>query len=180
MDRRGHRLRFTAVSVLVVLALTGFSTGRGHRGGSHGGDGGGGCSSSGQDHDGSSSGGGTSGSRYHDYDDDDDTTTTGGGGSTAQTPTQTPTGQDVADVRLVRCATADNPKARLDVRNYNATDGTFSVHVAFEDAEGVTVDERTMDVKVAARNWAVVEVPLEPAVAAKVEHCEAEPVAPSA
>lgn len=164
------------MSVLVVLALTGFSTGRGHR--SHGDDGGGGCSSSGQDHDGSSSGGGTSGSRYDD--DDDGDLTTGGGGSTARTATPSPTTSDVADVRLERCATAEEPKARLGVSNYNATKGVFSVHIAFQDASGVTLEERTMDVTVAARDSVLLEVVLDRAVAARVAHCEAEPVAPSA
>ncbi|MFI6936644.1 hypothetical protein [Streptomyces sp. NPDC050287] len=59
MNTRGHTrtLKFTAVLAMVVLALTGFSTGRhGHRGGSGSSSGGsGGCSSSSQDHDGSSS-----------------------------------------------------------------------------------------------------------------------------
>ncbi|MGW7609749.1 hypothetical protein ACWGKW_21225 [Streptomyces sp. NPDC054766] len=64
MYTRGRRLRFTVVSVMVVLALTGFSSGRGHRSRSHDSGGGGGCSSSRQDHDSSSS-----------------STTSGGGGS---------------------------------------------------------------------------------------------------
>ncbi|MET8023407.1 hypothetical protein [Streptomyces avermitilis] len=85
MYTRGRTLKFTAVLAIVVLALTGFSRGRGH-GGSHS-SGGGGCSSSSQNHDSSSSstsGGGsyssgstTSGSGSDDsyddsYDDSDD------------------------------------------------------------------------------------------------------------
>ncbi|WP_189713310.1 hypothetical protein [Streptomyces phaeofaciens] len=180
MDRRGNRLRFAAVSVLVVLALTGFSTGksRGHDSGDDGG-----CSSSGQDHDGSSSGGGPSSSgpsasRDHDYglDATIDTTDTGGGGSVAQTPART----DVADIRLERCATADVPNARLYVSNYNDTEGVFLLHVDFVDASGDFVEERTMKVKVAARDWTMVQVNLDPADAAKVDHCEVEPVAKSA
>ncbi|OIJ63999.1 hypothetical protein [Streptomyces mangrovisoli] len=65
---RGRRVRWVVVSAMVVLALTGFSSGRGHSGRSrHSGVGsgsGGGCSNSRQDHDSSSSasgGGGSSG-----------------------------------------------------------------------------------------------------------------------
>ncbi|BAC71524.1 hypothetical protein AQJ43_05120 [Streptomyces avermitilis] len=54
MYTRGRTLKFAAVLTMVVLALTGFSRGRGH--GGHGGhSGGGGCSSSSQNHDSSSS-----------------------------------------------------------------------------------------------------------------------------
>ncbi|MFF1374669.1 hypothetical protein [Streptomyces sp. NPDC058308] len=84
MKNRGSTLKVTAVLVLSALALTGFTTGRGHGGSSRhgsGGGGGGGCSSSSQDHDSSSSsssgssGYGSSGSSTSGgsgYDDDDD------------------------------------------------------------------------------------------------------------
>ncbi|MEU9271578.1 hypothetical protein AB0E04_40050 [Streptomyces sp. NPDC048251] len=54
MYMRGRRLRFTAVSAMVVLALTGFSSGRGDGSASHDSGGGAGCSSSSQDQDTSS------------------------------------------------------------------------------------------------------------------------------
>ncbi|MFD6960357.1 hypothetical protein [Streptomyces venezuelae] len=88
-------LKITAALTLSTLALTGFTTGRGHGGGSRhsdGGGGGGGCSNSSQDHDssssnssgssGSSSGGSsTSGSGY---DDDDDMYGSGGSGDSGR------------------------------------------------------------------------------------------------
>ncbi|MFD4628560.1 hypothetical protein ACFVYR_01470 [Streptomyces sp. NPDC058284] len=85
MTHRGRTLKVTATLVLTALALTGFTTGRGHGGSSRhgsGGGGGGGCSSSSQDHDSSSSsssggyggsgasGSTTSGGSSHDDDDD--------------------------------------------------------------------------------------------------------------
>ncbi|MET7846750.1 hypothetical protein ABZT48_00595 [Streptomyces avermitilis] len=109
MYTRGRTLKFAAVLAIVVLALTGFSRGRGH-GGSHSG-GGGGCSSSSQNHDSSSSstsGGGsyssgstTSGSGSDDsyddsYDDSDDdsygsSSSSSGGSSGGSTYNRRPT-----------------------------------------------------------------------------------------
>ncbi|ELS53965.1 hypothetical protein STVIR_4988 [Streptomyces viridochromogenes Tue57] len=163
-------LRLTAVSVLVVLALTGFK-GRGHGGSDGGGSGGGGgCSSSGQDHDSSSTSGGTSGSGHHDYDDADDYGGTSGGGSSSAL-------QD-ATVRLVSCASTDTPYATAEVTNPNSTGGCFTVTVDFLDAASHRVERRTEDEFVAANETVSVQVDLSGAgVAAKVDHCEAEPYA---
>ena len=88
MTSRGKTLKLTAVSTLVVLALTGFSTGRGHGGGSgsHDGGGGGGCSSSSQNHD--SSSGGSHRDHYDDddYDDDDYGSGSSGGSEATASP----------------------------------------------------------------------------------------------
>ncbi|WP_055564938.1 hypothetical protein [Streptomyces atriruber] len=96
MANRGRILKITAALTLTSLALTGFTTGRGHGGGSRhggGGGGGGGCSNSSQDHDSSSSsssgssgsgssGSGSSGSTSSGsgYDDDDDVYGSSSGG----------------------------------------------------------------------------------------------------
>ncbi|MET8169883.1 hypothetical protein ABZT34_37595 [Streptomyces sp. NPDC005329] len=177
MDRRGQKLKFTAVAVVVVLALTGFSTSKGHsRAGRHSGGGGGGCSSSSQNHDSSSSSsGGSSGSTYHDYDDDDDYTddTYGDGGSSSTSTTQ----QD-ATVKLIDCATPSEAYATVEVTNPNATGGYFTVTVDFLDAGSDTVEERSAEEYVAANGSATVQVALStPAVAAKVDRCEPEPYA---
>ncbi|MEV5902918.1 hypothetical protein OG613_20790 [Streptomyces sp. NBC_00015] len=178
MDRRGRKLRFAAVAVCVVLALTGFSTSKGH-GRSHGG-GGGGCSSSDQNHDSSSStsgstSSGSSGSTYHDYDDDDDYTddTYGDGGSSS-----TSTAQQDATVELVDCATPSEAYATVEVTNPNATGGYFTVTVDFLDAGSRRVEQRSTDEYVAGNDSSTVQVDLSsPGVAAKVDHCEPEPYA---
>lgn len=178
MDRRGRRLRFTAGAVLVVLALTGFSTSRGH-GHSSGHGSGGGCSSSSQDHDSSSSSssGGTSGSRYHDYDDDDDDYTGGtSGGSGSSTPSATL--RDAA-VKLIDCATPSRPYATVELTNPNATGGYFTVTVDFRDAGSGRVEQRNEDAYAAGNGTATVRVDLSaPSAAAKIDHCEAQPIAP--
>ncbi|WP_340378109.1 hypothetical protein U5640_25775 [Streptomyces sp. SS7] len=164
MHTRGYgKFRFAAVSVLVVLALTGFSTGSHHgigkssgkhRSGSSDSDssgGGGGCSSSSQDHDGSSS-----------------------GGSSATT------GQD-AVVDLLTCATESDPYATLRLTNPNSTGDHFTVTVRFYDAGSRELEERTAEAYVAGDDTTTVQVALSGAsVAAKVDHCEPDPYAPVA
>ncbi|MFI2509416.1 hypothetical protein [Streptomyces sp. NPDC018972] len=148
MNPRGNTLKLTVVSALVVLTLTGFSTGRG---GGSGGDGsGGGCSSSDQNHDSSSSSGGGS---HRDHDDDDDHDTSGGGGSGDASASV----QD-ATVELVTCASEASPYATVEVTNPNATDGVFTVTVIFEDTAGAEVAARTQDVDVPANDTATVRV----------------------
>ncbi|MFI0505863.1 hypothetical protein ACH3WN_23875 [Streptomyces albogriseolus] len=138
MTSRGKTLRLAAVSTLVVLALTGFSTGRGH-GGSSGDGGGGGCSSSSQNHD-SSSGG-----SHRDYDDDDDYDDygSGSGGSGGSEASMSP---DAATVTLVDCASEETPYATVEVANTDTVDGTFSVTVVFRDAAGEELDRGTEEV----------------------------------
>ncbi|MCX5265257.1 hypothetical protein [Streptomyces sp. NBC_00199] len=183
MDRRGRKLRFTAVAVLVVLALTGFSTSRGHGHGHSSGHGsGGGCSSSSQDHDSSSSSssGGTSGSRYHDYDDDDDDDYTSGtsGGSSSSAPSTT-TLRD-ATVKLLSCASQNQPYATVEITNPNATGGRFTVAVDFLDAGSDRLAKQTAQQYVAGNETTTVRVDLSGSAAAEVDHCEPEPYAPAA
>ncbi|WP_030989521.1 hypothetical protein [Streptomyces sp. NRRL WC-3744] len=179
MHRRGHMLRLTAVSVLVVLALTGFKS-RGH---GHGGSGGG-CSSSSQDHDSSSStssGGGYGSGTHHDYDDDDDyygdDTSAGSSGGSAGTPT--PSEHQDGTARLVSCATAKKPYATIEVTNPNAADSSFDVHITFEDADDKTVDGTIKEVDVPASGTRTIRVPLTNAKenATEVDHCDLDPVA---
>ncbi|MFF8447976.1 hypothetical protein ACF06Q_09780 [Streptomyces leeuwenhoekii] len=188
MNRRVRAVRFAAVSALVVLALTGFSTGRGH-GGGHGGEGGGGggCSSSGQDHDGSSSssGGGSyqdSGHDDHDgYDPDEygdyeyrDTGGSGSGGSGSGGTSGSSQLQD-AEAELVACATEAEPHAVVEVTNPNTRGGTFRVRVDFTDDETHrALDSAYQDVTLDAAQTRRIEVPFRGSVAA-LDHCEVVP-----
>ena len=174
MRRRGHLFRLTAVSTLVVLALTGFSSGRGHRSGGHGGDGGG-CSSSRQDHDSSSSG---SGSRYRHGDYDGDSGSSGGsssgGGSSARTPAVAQSGR----ASLVGCATRKAPYATVTVSNPNPSVEWFEITVRFLDASGAVLAEPVETELVQGRETESVQVPVGDAtLAAKVVRCEVDAIA---
>ncbi|MGY1523434.1 hypothetical protein ACW69C_06615 [Streptomyces sp. MN3] len=175
MTSRGKTLKLTAVSALVVLALTGFSTGRGH-GGTSGGDhdgGGGGCSSSSQNHD-SSSGG-----SHRDYDDDDyDDDYGSSGGSGGSEASMSP---DAATVTLVDCASEETPYATVEVTNTDTVDGTFSVTVVFRDAAGEELVRRTEEVSVPAGETTAARVPVDDAASVPlVDECELDSHAPAA
>ncbi|MEV8128947.1 hypothetical protein AB0P07_33675 [Streptomyces sp. NPDC085944] len=161
MTTRGRALRYTAISALVVLSLTGFSTGR--HGHGHGGDGGGGCSSSGQDHDSSSStsGGGdaykddddtygSGGSGYHDHDDDTYGDGTGGGTHAVS-----------ATLELVACATQTEPYATVEVTNPNDSEYTFPVTVRFIDVYGTELTAGHEEATVPARGVSEVRIPFD-------------------
>ncbi|MET7483347.1 hypothetical protein [Streptomyces sp. NPDC005538] len=179
MQTRGRRLKFTAVLAMVVLTLTGFSTGRHHSTSRHrsSGGGGGGCSSSSQDHDtstssGGSSSGGTSGdssgsssyTRRPNYRSTPTSTATGSGGGTLLDGT----------AKLVSCATATRQYATVEVSNPNSRKATFSVDVTFKDAQDNEVDFNYKDVKVPANGKATVRVPVL-GTSTPVDHCEVDP-----
>ncbi|MFD5969858.1 hypothetical protein ACFWGR_27185 [Streptomyces sp. NPDC060311] len=162
MTTRGRALRYTAISALVVLSLTGFSTGR--HGHGHGGDGGGGCSSSNQDHDSSSStsGGGdaykddddtygSGGSGYHDYDDDTYGDGTGGGDTHAMSAT----------LELIACATETEPYATVEVTNPNDSEYTFPVTVRFIDVYGTELSAGHEEATVPAGGVTEVRIPFD-------------------
>ncbi|WP_030419399.1 hypothetical protein VM636_17395 [Streptomyces sp. SCSIO 75703] len=173
MTTRGRVLRFTTVSVAVVLCLTGFSTGTGHGGGSKsrsgsGGKssssrGGGGCSSSRQNHDTSTS---TSGGGYR------------GGGHRGSTGTSSPSPTtQPATVRLVSCATAKRPYATVEVTNPNDRRRTFDVAVSFRDAEGLTIEDVVRSSSVPARETIRVRLALTGAAPRTPDHCQTDPTA---
>ncbi|MEU9597308.1 hypothetical protein AB0E06_10905 [Streptomyces sp. NPDC048109] len=162
MTTRGRALRYTAISALVVLSLTGFSTGR--HGHGHGGDGGGGCSSSSQDHDSSSStsGGGdaykddddtygSGGSGHHDYDDDTYGDGTGGGDTHAMSAT----------LELIACATEAEPYATVEVTNPNDSEYTFPVTVRFIDVYGTELTAGHEEATVPAGGVTEVRIPFD-------------------
>lgn len=189
MQTRGRRLKFTAVSATVVLALTGFSTGRHGHSRHTGGGSGGGCSSSRQDHDSSSStsgggsygGGSSGGSSYGSGSTDDGTGGTYRSRPTRRsTPTSTATGSgrtlESGTATLVSCASEKSPYATVAVRNPNGRAGGFIVSVAFKDREDVTVVGGSGRVRVSANGRATVRVPVGGAgLAGSVDHCRVEP-----
>jgi hypothetical protein len=199
MRIRGTTLRLTAVSTLVVLALTGFSSRHGGHGHGHSGGSGGGCSSSSQDHDSSSSssssssggvskddydsgdddsygsgsyGGGSGGYRYRDryHDDDDDNR---GGGKTKSL--------DDATVELLDCANGSRPYTKVLVTNPNARKATFTVTVVLRADRDRTLDTVRTKVEVPANGAVTAKVrPTDRSLAAEVEECAPEPRAPQA
>ncbi|WP_328838568.1 hypothetical protein [Streptomyces europaeiscabiei] len=179
------------MTAVVVLALSGFSAGRGHGGtsssgggSSDGGGGGGGCSSSSQDHDtsssSSSSGGSSSGlGKSYDYDDNDDDydddsygdSSTGGTGSGADQ-------LEPATVRLVKCATVKEPYATVEVTNPNPNDAAFWVDVSFKDRNGATIKDETWKIDVLADDKVTVDIEMaRKSMASSLDHCVAEPEA---
>ncbi|MFF1722680.1 hypothetical protein [Streptomyces sviceus] len=158
MHTRGRVLKFTAVSVLVVLSLTGFSTGHksgGRHKSSHShshsdSDSGGGCSSSSQDHD-------------------------------SYTPRTTSTRRSSAlqdgTALVVSCATEATPYATVEVTNPNSRRATFEVEFAFQDATGRALDSEVKQVSVPARGTSNVQVKAGRAVIAKLGHCQVDPEA---
>ncbi|SDF71125.1 hypothetical protein [Streptomyces griseoaurantiacus] len=199
MRIRGTTLRLTAVSTLVVLALTGFSSRHGGHGHGHSGGSGGGCSSSSQDHDSSSSsssssggvskddydsgdddsygsgsyGGGSGGYRYRDrYHDDDDDNRSGGGKAKSL---------DDATVELLDCANGSRPYTKVLVTNPNARKATFTVTVVLRADRDRTLDTVRTKVEVPANGAVTAKVrPTDRSLAAEVEECAPEPRAPQA
>ncbi|UUU22945.1 hypothetical protein [Streptomyces sp. DSM 40750] len=186
---RARGLKFASMAVIVVLALTGFSTGRGSSGGSSssggtsssGGssDGGGGCSSSSQDHDtSSSSSGGSSSGKSYDYDDNDDDYDDSYGDSSTEDTGSGEEQLESATVRLVKCATVKEPYATVEVTNPNASDAAFWVDVSFKDKNGATIKDETWKIDVPGDDKVTVDIEMaRKSMASSVDHCVAEPEA---
>ncbi|WP_437034552.1 hypothetical protein [Streptomyces sp. enrichment culture] len=170
------------MSALVVLTLTGFSTGRGHGGGSGDGGGGGGCSSSSQNHDSSSgSGSGSHGDDDHDYDYDYDydDAAAGGSGSGSGSGGGNQSSLEDATVELISCADEKAPYATVEVTNPNAVGGTFTVTVDFLDTEGGQVTSGHEQIAVPANGTATVQVPVDHSeYVARITDCALDPLAP--
>ncbi|MGW6976056.1 hypothetical protein [Streptomyces sp. NPDC054952] len=142
----GRRVRFIAVLVGVVLALTGFSSHGGSSGKSKSKSGGGGCSSS------------KSGSKKKSYSGSNSNSSSGGSGSGNSTPSPTPTAAG-ARAELVTCAAPGRPEATLKVTSVSGVEGTFSVSVVFEGANG-RVDSGSAEVRLKAGESRAVDVPM--------------------
>ncbi|MET8470177.1 hypothetical protein ABZY90_06025 [Streptomyces sp. NPDC006422] len=163
------------MATLIVLALTGFTTGRGgHSKSRSSSGGGGGCSSSSQSHDsttshvskGSSGSGSRSGTGY---------TRTRHRSTTSASPTSS--ARD-ATVKLLRCADAHQTYALVSVTNPNSRQVRFDVHGTFAGADGGTVADRHKIVEVPARGKATAQLPVGgKSLAADVDHCVVDPYA---
>ncbi|MEU3205766.1 hypothetical protein ABZ702_18185 [Streptomyces cyaneofuscatus] len=168
-----RQMKLAAVLVVVVLALTGFSTSTsGGKGSKSKGSGssGGGCSNSKKSN---------SGYRHTDYSDDDydDSSSSGSSGSYS---TPTPTASDEAlDVRVIRCAAPRKGKRKavtsslLEVRsNYPGTQA-YEIDVRFVDASGNTVDtaEATTILNVGEEDTLTVRMD-SPNKVSRVKRCE--------
>ncbi|MFD0338501.1 hypothetical protein ACFVH0_07355 [Streptomyces sp. NPDC127117] len=169
-----QHIRLSAVLVVVVLALTGFSTsshgGRSGKSKSHGSSSGGGCSNS------KKSNGG-----YHssDYDDDDyDSSSSSSGGTDYGTPTPTATATDEPQAYVLRCAQPRKGKRKAVTTSTvrltaNATGShTYEVDVAFLDARGNTVDTGEASVDAEGGETRTVSVRMDsPRKVSKVKKC---------
>ncbi|MET9675020.1 hypothetical protein ABZY68_18270 [Streptomyces sp. NPDC006482] len=178
------RLKMAATLTVVVLALTGFQTSTGGKSGSgksRGGDSGGGCSSSKKSNDDYDGGGSTGGS-----DSGADSGSGGGSGSGATvTPTVTSSTAARVEVVVVDCvkpaqkkrkgkpARAADTTATVEVTPKDWTvQGTFEITVEFKDAQGVTVDARTVDVTVEEGATETVDVAMRtPKAVDRVRNC---------
>ncbi|MFI5630715.1 hypothetical protein ACIA8E_15350 [Streptomyces sp. NPDC051664] len=175
-----QHLKLSAVLVVVVLALTGFSTSshggksRGSR--SHGsGSSGGGCSNSKK----------SNGSYHHnDYDDDDiydDSSSSSSGSSSYETETPGATATDAPTTTVVRCAQPRRGKRRavtsstVRVSSSELGTHTYKVDVAFLDARGNTVDTGEANVELTGADSATVSVRMDsPGKVSRVKKCRAE------
>lgn len=138
---RGRKLRLTAVSAMVVLALTGFSSGCGHGSRSD-------ASSSESDaQDSRTSAGGSGGGTHRSQPTD------------SPTPTASPSSETAAPLKdgtavLISCASLDDPYATVEVRNPNDRDAVFTMKMTFKDAHGATMITHTAQVPVPAKGTA--------------------------
>ncbi|MFJ3198863.1 hypothetical protein [Streptomyces sp. NPDC086989] len=132
----GRRIRFTAVLVAVVFALTGFSS-HGH-GSKSSGSGGGGCSSSKKRSSYDSNNSSSSGSNGN------------GNGSGNSTPSPSKSAGPPAHAQVVTCAGPGSPKAVLKVTSDADTARLIDVPVVFQGASGV-VERTSVRVSLKAR-----------------------------
>ncbi|MFD4945804.1 hypothetical protein ACFVYE_30645 [Streptomyces sp. NPDC058239] len=173
-----QHIKLSAVLVVVVLALTGFSTS------SHGGRSG--KSKSGGS---SSSGGGCSNSKksngsYHDsdYDDNDyDSSSSSSGNTGYETPTPSATASDAPQAYVFRCAQPRKGKRKAVTTSTvrltaNAVGShTYEVDVTFLDARGNTVDTGEASVDVEGGETKTVSVRMDsPRKVSRVKKCRVE------
>ncbi|MFI6148316.1 hypothetical protein [Streptomyces sp. NPDC051109] len=156
----GRRIRFTAVLVAVVFALTGFSSsGHGHGHGSKSsGSSGGGCSSS---------------KKRSSYDSNSNSNSSNGSGSGSgkSTPSPTKSAGAPAHASVVTCAGPGKPEAVLKVTSDVDTTRLVNVPVVFQGASGV-VERTTVPVSLKARETRTVTAKMAQAdKAAEVSAC---------
>ncbi|MFH8471145.1 hypothetical protein [Streptomyces sp. NPDC018000] len=170
-----QHIKLSAVLVVVVLALTGFSaSGRGgkSKGSSSGG---GGCSNSGK------SNGSYHRNDYDDNDDYDDSSSSSSGGSGYETPAPDVTASDEPQVHVLRCAQPRKGKRKAVTTSTvrltaNAVGShTYEVDVTFLDAVGNTVDTGEASVDVEGGETRTVSVRMDsPRKVSRVKKCRVE------
>ncbi|WP_371537658.1 hypothetical protein OG210_18060 [Streptomyces sp. NBC_00466] len=161
-----RRLRFGAVLVGVVLALTGFSRHSSH---SHGhSSSGGGCSSS-KSHSSSTT------SHHHYY---NDHTTGSSSGSTSGSGSSTSSSAPSATGTVVTCAKKGATAATVRVSARSASGShSYEVTMSFLDAGGSVVDTGSAAVLVRGSSSATVKVPMSaPSDAGSVTRCRVDSV----
>ncbi|MFF2328268.1 MULTISPECIES: hypothetical protein [unclassified Streptomyces] len=172
-----QHIKLSAVLVVVVLALTGFSTS------SHGGR-----SGKSKSRGSSSSGGGCSNSKksngsYHssDYDDNDSSSGSSTGNTGYETPAPSATASDEPQAYVFRCAQPGKGKRKAvtssAVRLTAGAAGshTYEVDVTFLDAAGNTVDTGEANVDVEGGETETVTVRMDsPRKVSQVKKCRVE------
>ncbi|MFE6726853.1 hypothetical protein ACFVDN_03010 [Streptomyces californicus] len=167
-----RQMKLAAVLVVVVLALTGFSTAGKSRGGKSGS--GGGCSSSKKSN---------NGYRHTDYSDDDydDSSSSGSSGSYG---TPTPTASDAPAVRVIRCAAPRKGKRKavtssmVELRAEEPGSQEYEIDVRFLDGSGRTVDTAETTTIVDGGDVRTLTVRMEsPGKVSRVKRCEVTAVA---
>ncbi|MFJ1545152.1 hypothetical protein [Streptomyces sp. NPDC088246] len=172
-----QHIKLSAVLVVVVLALTGFSTS------SHGGRSGKSKSKGSS----SSSGGGCSNSeksngsyRHNDYD-DNDSSSSSSGNTGYETPTPSATASDAPQAYVFRCAQPRKGKRKAVTTSTvrltaNAVGShTYEVDVTFLDARGNTVDTGEANVDVEGGETKTVSVRMDsPRTVSRVKKCRVE------
>ncbi|MDP9951327.1 MULTISPECIES: hypothetical protein [Streptomyces] len=171
-----RQMKLAAVLVVVVLALTGFSTAGKSRGGKSGSgsSSGGGCSSSKKSN---------NGYRHTDYSDDDydDSSSSGSSGSYG---TPTPTASDAPAVRVIRCAAPRKGKRKavtssmVEIRAEEPGSQEYEIDVRFLDGSGRTVDTAETTTIVDGGDVRTLTVRMEsPGKVSRVKRCEVTAVA---
>ncbi|MET9590786.1 hypothetical protein ABZY45_07425 [Streptomyces sp. NPDC006516] len=167
-----RQMRFAAVLVVVVLALTGFSTsshgGKSGKSRSSGSSGGGGCSNSKK-----------SNGSYHDYDDDyDDYDSSSGSSGGSSNATPSPTASDAPEIRVIRCAQPKKGKRKavttstIEIRSTVYGTQTYDVDVTFVDAKGLTVDTGEATVELDYDETRTLSVKMDsPRLVSRVKRC---------
>ncbi|MFI6699907.1 hypothetical protein ACIBJC_13175 [Streptomyces sp. NPDC050509] len=179
-----RRLRFAAVLVVVVLALTGFSSAKSGKGGSgskgksssSGGSSGGGCSNSKKSN---GSSGYDSGSRYNDQDDYGDENGSSDSGYDDPTPTTAATATTGGvEARIVTCVRKAKGKrkavtyATVRVETAAGVTDRYDIDVTFTDATGRVIDSGETEIDLESGETTTVKVAMDsPRQVTRVKKC---------
>ncbi|MFF8554179.1 hypothetical protein ACF058_15225 [Streptomyces sp. NPDC015501] len=172
-----RQMKLAAVLVVVVLALTGFSTSAGKSRSGKSGSSGGGCSSSKKSN---------NGYRDTDYDDSSSSGSSSSGSSSSGSSygTPTPTASDAPVVRVIRCAVPRKGKRRavpsslVELRANEPGSQAYEIDVRFIDAMGRTVDTAETTANLDGGEVRTLTVRMEsPGKVTRVKRCEVTAVA---